>query len=633
MGATILRDGRLEPLLAAAGMRLDWVGRNRYPPPTCAGKHAAIGVRSAAGNKDVLSRIAPPNHTGALGMMRRAPILYSLAGLMLCSGCASSLFQQELDARALEDVTRDDANLISKYTHPFGMDYVQVEAVALVTGLDGTGGDPPPTQHRAALLDDMKRHNVPSPNRMLASDSTALVLVKGYLRPGMQKGDKFDVEIRTPSRSEATSLRGGWVLPVRLTEHAVLGQQVRQGHTLAHAEGDVLVDPSSDDAEALATRGRILGGGVATKNRPMGLVISHDKASYNLAKSIGKAINERFHAYRSGRKQGVANPKTPEFIDLVLHDRYTENLTRYIKVIRNIAVAESSSERQQRLARLSTQLLDPVTTANAAIRLEAIGDEQAIEILKLGAEHNDPEVSFYAAEALAYLDDTAAVPPLARAAREEPAFRVNALAALSAMDDIVAYDALQELLAVKSAETRYGAFRALWSMDAGDPMIRGEQLSGQFSYHRLDIDCQPMVHVTRSYRPEIVLFGANQEFQLPMVLDAGKHILVNGLSGDRVTVSRFTPNEPTQKRNVSTSVDEVIRAIVELGGNYADVVQALQQAKEDGALASSLRVDALPEAGRTYDRTAEDKPLDPEDAGAVPYKVATPLPDLFSRKK
>ena len=49
---------------------------------------------------------------------------------------------------------------------------------------------------------------------------------------------------------------------------------------------------------------------------------------------------------------------------------------------------------------------------------------------------------------------------------------------------------------------------------------------------------------------------------------------------------------------MSTSVDEVIRAIVALGGTYPDVVQALQQAKTDGALVSRFEVDALPESGR-----------------------------------
>jgi hypothetical protein len=135
-----------------------------------------------------------------------------------------------------------------------------------------------------------------------------------------------------------------------------------------------------------------------------------------------------------------------------------------------------------------------------------------------------------------------------------------------------------------------------------DVRIRGEKLAGKFNYHLLDVEGPPMIHATSSHRPEIVLFGKEHRFQLPMVLDAGPRILVNGRTGDQITISRFNPDEPTQQRVVSTNVDEVIRAIVDLGGDYPDVVQMLQQAHNSGALPSRFRVNALPEGGRTIDR-------------------------------
>jgi hypothetical protein len=284
-------------------------------------------------------------------------------------------------------------------------------------------------------------------------------------------------------------------------------------------------------------------------------------------------------------------------------------------------------------------LADPLTAANAAIRLEAIGGDQAVEILADALESSDPEVRFYAAEALAYLDETSAVETLAAVARDEPAFRVNALAALSAMDDVMAYDALNELLGVSSAETRYGAFRALWAMNEHDPLVRGELLGDQFNFHVLDVPGPAMVHVTRSYRPEIVLFGKDQHFELPLVLDAGQNVLVNGQSGGKITVSRFAPGAEPEQRVVSTSVDGVVRAIVELGGTYPDVVQALQQAKHDGALASRFCVDALPQPGRQYDRDASHdespdySPPPKTDQQGAPLDVSTPLPDLFTQQR
>jgi hypothetical protein len=87
----------------------------------------------------------------------------------------------------------------------------------------------------------------------------------------------------------------------------------------------------------------------------------------------------------------------------------------------------------------------------------------------------------------------------------------------------------------------------------------------------MDVPGPDMVHVTQSHLPEIVLFGKDQQLKLPVMVDAGRSILVNGMNGDRITVSRFTSGAEPKQQVVSTRVDEVIRAIVSLGGTYPDV--------------------------------------------------------------
>ena len=71
-----------------------------------------------------------------------------------------------------------------------------------------------------------------------------------------------------------------------------------------------------------------------------------------------------------------------------------------------------------------------------------------------------------------------------------------------------------------------------------------------------------------------------------------------GRSGNEVTVSRFAVGEADQKRAVSNKLEDVIHAIVELGGTYPDIVQFLQQAKSSGAMSARLEVDALPNPAR-----------------------------------
>ena len=517
------------------------------------------------------------------------------------TGCTGPLMRSQ--SPGVETLTLPETRLVGDVARSYGLDYIQVETVALVTGLAGAGEDPPPSPQRTAVLTELQRHSVPNPEAVLASPDTAIVVARGFLRPGIRMGDTFDVEVRVPSRSGDVGIRGGWLLKNPMTRMAVLGGRIHHDHQLATVQGPILVDPDSSDEEA--ERGRILGGGRSLKSRDLGLVLKDGHRTFRISQQVGIAVNRRFHTYIRGVKRGTANPKTDEFVELTVHPRYRHNVGRYVQVVRNIAYRESGPERQERLRLLARQLADPVTTATAAVRLEAIGKD-ASGVLREGLESDDHEVRFHAAEALAYLDDSSAAETLRTTASQEPAFRARALLALASMEDFLAHDQLRQLLHVNSAETRYGAFRALQMANPADPFIQGERLDDQFHYHLVDTEGTAMIHVAKSKRPEIVLFGREQEFQLPLVADAGKHILITGrgLSSDGVKVSRFERGKPDEYRLVSRSVDDVIRAIVELGGSYPDVVQALQQAKQAGALQSRLSFDALPDETRTYRRTA-----------------------------
>ncbi len=556
--------------------------------------------------------------------------------LIIAAGCTDAVVRPQSPE---EPSSRDTGTrLIGDVAVPFGTHDVKVEAVALVTGLKGTGSDPAPSPNRGRLITEMQRLGVRNPNSILASPSTSLVMVAGLLPPGIQKGDHFDLLVQVPSQSETSSLRGGFLMETRLKELAILGDgAIHEGRDWAIGRGPLMVDPQAkadNDNKSELKRALVLGGGVSNISRPLQLAV-HTDQSVMLSQQIGEAINRRFSISPGGVKKGVANPRTDERIDLILHPRYLRNWARYMQVVRSIAIRESVGERAQRLASLERQLLDPVTSASAALKLEAIGKE-AIPALKKGIGATDPEVRFYAAEALAYLDDTSAVEPLAESLRTEPAFRAYALAALSAMDDMSAFDALEQLLDVSSAETRYGAFRALWAMNSQDPLVRGEMMGDEFSYHVLNCGGPPMVHCTRSYRPELVLFGKDQAFRPPLLAEAGNQIMVRDLPNGQISVSRFDPDRPEQRREVPPQVDAVVRAVVELGGTYPDVVQLLQEAREGGALPSRLAINALPDTGRTYQRPDADAAVatDEEESAPEPsFRVASPLPSLFAAPK
>lgn len=521
-------------------------------------------------------------------------LLMSVLPCLAAVGCAGpAIRSQSPEVEALINLEAD-TKLVGDYANPWGTAPQRIERPALVTGLPGTGSDPPPGTQRQSLMADMQARGVIEPNKLLASPTTALVWVHGYLPPGVRKGDRFDIYIEVPPDNDTTSIAGGWLMETRLSEMAVLGNRVRDGHVLGVAEGPLLVDPvSTGTLDSVAKlRARIPGGAVSLTSRSIGLIVAPEHRSIALSKRIGDSINRRFHAVIKGSKRGVATPKTDRFIELEVPPIYKNNLPRYIRVVRSVAVVEPPAGRHARLELLDRQLSDPVTAPSAALRLEAIGKD-AIPTLRKGLESKDAEVRFAAAEALAYLGESIAATQLAEAAGNLRSARPAALAALSVIDDVNGIDALQGLLSSVSAETRYGAFRALWQMDSSAPLIRGEKLGDACSLHVLDVQGPPLVHITRSNRPELVLFGVEHPVADGLRAEAGPSLVVV-VEGSQAVINCFVAGQPDQKLEVPARVDDVVRAIIQLGGTYPDAVQFLQQASSSRCLDSRLAFDALP---------------------------------------
>jgi hypothetical protein len=141
-----------------------------------------------------------------------------------------------------------------------------------------------------------------------------------------------------------------------------------------------------------------------------------------------------------------------------------------------------------------------------------------------------------------------------------------------------------------------------------DQTIRGEMLGGQFCYHGINSQAPPMVHITAQRHPEIVLFGTDIFLRQPFALDAGPLIFVNGQSANEVVISRFATSGVDERRSVFNRLDEVIRAVVDMGGTYPDVVQMLRQADMMGVLSCRLEVDRLPEPDRIFRRSSSSEP-------------------------
>jgi hypothetical protein len=546
------------------------------------------------------------------------------------AGCSSPLIrgQSPEPEKYFEEEVEKRLRLIGDMTATWGFNYQKVESVALVTGLANTGSDPPPSPQRQMLLGEMQSHEVDNPNQVLASLETAMVVVRGYIPPGAMKGDRFDIEVRIAPRTDTTSLRSGWLMPTRMRETEFLkDNKVHTGHITALAQGPVVVDAvfQGDADPVLETRGRVQNGAVVAKDRLMGLVIKSDH-SVKTSSKIGTAINQRFHTMDRGIKIGVAKPKDDNYIELKMYPRYKHNIARYIRVIRNIAFNESTADRASRLMLLDRQIMDPTTVANAALQLEAIGKAEGVPLLKKGLLSQDPEVKFYCAEALVYLDEREGAAALKEAAAQEPAFRWHALTALASMDHVDALAALDELLNVNSAETRYGAFRAMKIRNPEDPKVKGQTFHQEFSVHAVPSSAEPMVHFTQSSKPEIVVFGDQLELLPTDFTFAGKNIVVKRIGPQELRVSCFKPGQDQDQVEIcSTRLVDCIATVARMGGRYEDMLHLVHEAKKQNYLAGRVVVDALPQSSRLLEKQIEE--LAQNDV--TKRRISSPLPSMF----
>lgn len=537
-------------------------------------------------------------------------------------------------------VNRVETPLLSEYISVEGNTVIVLRGVGLVTGLNGTGGDPSPSALRTQLQNEMARRGVKNSKQVLASENTAMVVVTAYLPAMVRKGQRFDVRVALPPNSNAKSLKGGWLLETRLfEEQTVEGRGAIKGHEYAVAGGAILtslgVKDNRDERQAELMSGTIPGGAISKTDRDLSIVLRTNKRGSRNSERVANAVSARFYTYNKyGQRIACAKAKTDKLVELKTHEQYLNNFDRYQDVIRRIAINESDVARRMRMEQLARDILEPEKCEKAALELEAIGDD-AIPFLRDALESEHFPVRFMASESLAYLGEPGGIPVLLEAAKTQPAFRIYALVALSVIDDADAVVALRELMSEPSLETRYGAFRAMKELDPRDPFLNPVGFKDRFVMYVIDSKGTPMVHATRRRAPEVVLFGADQALRLPAVLNAGQSIRIKGETGNAdVEITHYELDKEPQKQRVPNKLLEILRVCGELGATYPDIVQLLIESEQQHNFVGQFGIDRLPQAGRLYLKDQTSTLAASADAEKIQGKGkrignARMLPELF----
>jgi hypothetical protein len=602
----------------------------------------------------------------------RAPLCCLLISSLFC-GCASGLmsmpgaammanrFSKTDEKKAEEEESKSkkskkrgkeedndfgnhiDTPLLSEYMSVQGNTMIVLRGVGLVTGLNGTGGDPSPSALRTQLQNEMNRRGVKDSKKILASRDTAMVVVTAYLPAMVRKGQRFDVRVALPPNSNAKSLKGGWLLETRMFEEQnVEGRGSLKGHNYAVAGGAILtslgVKDNREERQAELMSGAIPGGAISLTDRDLSIILRTEKRGSRNSLRVAEAVSKRFYRYNKyGQRISCAEAKDDARVVLKTHDQYINNFPRYQAVIRNLALNESDVARRMRMEMLARDILDPekcqnivsgVAACPTALQLEAIGDE-AIPFLTDALESDSFDVRFQAAQSLAYLGNADGVEILHEAARTQPAFRVYSLVALSVVDDADAVLALRQLMSEQTLETRYGAFRALKELDPHDPSLNPIEFENRFIVYAIDSTGEPMVHVTRRRAPEIVLFGVEQSLRLPVVLNAGRSIRIMGETGQHeVEVIYYQLNAEPKRHRVPNRMIDILRTCGKLGATYPDIVQMMIEAEQQHNFVGQFGIDRLPQAGRLYTKNTDSQtPEDEDDVKRIGNSKM--IPELF----
>lgn len=555
-------------------------------------------------------------------------------------GCGTpGLFKRAVSAEEQEQ-QHYDTPIVGDRTTVGNAEPVRLGGVGLVTGLDGTGGDCAHDTYRAMLADDLRKAGERAPERLLKSPDCAMVIVEALLHPGAGKGELIDIEVKLPPNSRATSLRGGVLRRCRLFNYEFAknlrpdytgDKGMLKGYPLASAEGPVLITGGEATDASRSTHGRIWQGGKVLKDYPLALVMNRDSQRVAVTGLITDRVNALFQTgLPSAEENKAASASSPHVVALHVPATYRSNVPRFLRVVRCVPLVEGSERSAGKDSRtyrqkLHDDLLDPTRTVVAALRLEALG-QKSVPILREGLTSQHPLVRFTSAEALAYLGSPACAEELGKAARH-PLFRAYALTALASLNESACQAQLRGLIEANlDDETRYGAFRALRTLNPRSPAVAGEMLGGSFWLHRIAPGSSPLVHATTTRRAEVVLMGDAPRLRPPFSILAGEFTITADANDVACAVSRVPLNGERVLRTCPLEVEAVIRCLTDLGGQYGDVVAMLQQAGNVEAVSCRVRFDALPRAASIADLAAagaaDDLPAG-QDLGLTPTLYGT----------
>ena len=405
---------------------------------------------------------------------------------------------------------------------------VVAQGYGLVVGLNGTGSRDVGPDLRAHMLSEMMRGGIGSegtgwghlsPQALLDSMDTAVVLVQGIIPLASTRGTRFDVRVQPILNTSTTSLEGGRLYTTDLFPRLMTGRRPGNSFALAQAKGVIFINPFVEPEDVNSSsidrrNGRILNGGIVQKDMPIKLRLINP--SHARAGMLVTAINTRFPQER-GQPNPTARGESDESIEITIPHSFNNDIDEFIKLLQHTTIRQANPESVAMSVLRILQLNPTQEIAEAAsYRWRALGT-RSLPILRKLYDVPDERPRFAAILAGAMLNDPLAIPHLIEmATSSSPGNRFKAIRLMDKMELNPRIEmALRSLLNDDNPNVRIEAYEAL--ARRRDPTIEHVLVDDKFLVDLIDSE-KPMIYVTQIGLPRIAIFGRDLSIDLPVTM-------------------------------------------------------------------------------------------------------------------
>jgi hypothetical protein len=434
-----------------------------------------------------------------------------------------------------------------------GLNPVVVRGYGLVVGLKGTGGRLMPAEVRAMMIQELARRGIGNPGTglevtpegMLNSPDTAVVVVEGVIPPGATKDTPFDLRVSALPGTDVSSLEGGRLYTTDLRPGPLLIGS-RQAQILASGKGNIFINPfvepgatNKDAVNRLV--GRILDGGSVTKDIPLKLKLA--TSSHTRSRTIQSAINSTFPR-EPKQKSETARGENADSIELTVPPSFKGKTVEFIELVRHVPMDISATE-VTALAIRRALIANPGSAQSAMWRFRALG-KRALPVIQDLYTYSEEDPRMAALEAGAALDDALAATPLVEMAKSGSINnRVRALGLLAKFGFNPDIDlSLRPLLDDADPDVRLATYETLAKRN--DRSVRMMDIDGKFDV-ALVPSKQPMIYVAQSGRPTIAIFGDETRLETPLIFTAWENrLMLKAEPGDQEVQVFYRPNPDTR---------------------------------------------------------------------------------------